>query len=204
MDDIVKQAMSKWPDVPAVYGWLGLDRRGNWLIKGERISNPVVADFISRNYEHDDAGRWFFQNGPQRVFVALAYTPLVYRIRWDSDPKAPLRIEAHTGLVVHQVDSAWIDDGGILLLVTEQGAGMVDDRDLDRLLPCFVDKTGNALMGEAIAEMIERSQAGGDAGLYFCYREHTVPVTAVASADIPAKSGFMQRPVQPAGQEECY
>jgi len=204
MDEIVKQGMVKWPNVPAVYGWLGLDRRGRWLLKGDPISNPAVADFISRNYEHDATGRWFFQNGPQRVFVALAYTPLVYRIRWDPDPKAPLRIEAHTGMVVREVDSAWIDDAGILLLVTEQGAGMVDDRDLDRLLSCFVDKAGNALPEEVIAEMIERLQAGGIVGLYFCYREHTVPVTAVASADVPAKSGFVQRPVQPVGQEECY
>ena len=164
MDEIVKQAMAKWPNVPHVYGWLGLDRRANWLIKGDRISNPVVADFISRNYEHDTTGHWFFQNGPQRVFVALAYTPLIYRVRWDSDPKAPLRIEAHTGMLAHRVDSAWIDDAGIVLLVTELGAGMMDDRDLDRLLPCFVDKTGAALAEETIAEMIERLQAGDHAG----------------------------------------
>jgi len=28
VDDIVLQAMTKWPDVPNVYGWLRLDRRG--------------------------------------------------------------------------------------------------------------------------------------------------------------------------------
>jgi hypothetical protein len=97
MDDIVKQAIAKWPNVPAVFGWLGLDRRGEWLIKGERISNPMVAACINRNYEHDAAGRWFFQNGPQRVFVALDYTPLVYRIGWDPAPGAPLTIEFHDG-----------------------------------------------------------------------------------------------------------
>ena len=204
MDDIVKQAMAKWPDVPSVYGWLGLDRRGNWLIKGDSISNPVVADFISRNYEHDATGCWYFQNGPQRVFVALAYTPIVYRVRWDSNPKTPLRIEAHTGMVVHQVESAWIDDAGVLLLVTEHGAGMMDDRDLDRLLPALVDKTGAALAEETIAEMFERLQAGDHAGLYLSYREHTVPVAAIAGADVPAKFGFVQRPVQPDGQEACY
>jgi hypothetical protein len=30
MDDIVKQAMAKWPNVPACHGWLGLDARGHW------------------------------------------------------------------------------------------------------------------------------------------------------------------------------
>ena len=88
MDEIVKQGMAKWPNVPSVYGWLSLDRRGNWLIKGERIANPIVADFIGRNYEHDEKGRWFFQNGPQRVFISLDYTPYVYRLTWDAKPDA--------------------------------------------------------------------------------------------------------------------
>ena len=34
MDEIVARAMQKWPDVPNVYRWLRLDRRGNWLVKG--------------------------------------------------------------------------------------------------------------------------------------------------------------------------
>ena len=64
MDPIVIQAMAKWPAVPNVYGWLTLDRRGNWLIKGDRIANAGVTGFIGRNYAADERGRWFFQNGP--------------------------------------------------------------------------------------------------------------------------------------------
>src|SRR5918996_1793270 len=79
MDEIVVRSLAKWPNVPAVYGWLSLDRRGNWLIKGERIGNAALREFIARNYEADEQGRWFFQNGPQRVYVKLAYTPLVVR-----------------------------------------------------------------------------------------------------------------------------
>ena len=203
MDDIVKQAMAKWPNVPAVYGWLGLDRRGKWLIKGERISNPIVADFISRNYEHDAEGRWFFQNGPQRVFVALDYTPFVYRLGWDPGPGAPLRIEAHTGRTVARVDGAWIDGAGIVLLATEHGPGMLDDRDLDRLLPCFTDERGHPLSEEVIAAAIELLQDGGQAGLSFRYRENTVLVSTVAAGNVPAKFGFVQRPEPPAGEEAC-
>ncbi|MBI3057521.1 MAG: DUF2946 family protein [Betaproteobacteria bacterium] len=204
MDDIVKQAIAKWPNVPAVYGWLGLDRRGAWLIRGERISNPLLAACISRNYEHDAAGRWFFQNGPQRVFVALDYTPLVYHIGRDPVPGAPLTIEAHTGRTVTRVDGAWIDDAGILLIATEHGPGMIDDRDLERLLPCLTDERGAALTEDAIAAAIENLQDGGTARLRFRYREDTVPVLAIATSDVPVKFGFVQRPVQPAGQEECY
>jgi hypothetical protein len=79
MDESVRAALARWPNVPSVYGWLSLDRRGNWLIKGERIGNPAVPEFIARNYECDERGRWFFQNGPQRVFVTLAYLPFVLR-----------------------------------------------------------------------------------------------------------------------------
>ena len=63
MDDIVLRAMQKWPDVPNVFGWLRLDRRGNWLVKsrsGEfgRIANFAVCEFIGRNYAADERGRW--------------------------------------------------------------------------------------------------------------------------------------------------
>ena len=85
MDDIVLRGMAKWPNVPAVYGWLSLNRRGQWLIKGDPITNPAVTAFIGRNYERDPGGSWFFQNGPQRVFVTLEYTPFVYRVLPEGD-----------------------------------------------------------------------------------------------------------------------
>ena len=84
MDALVARAMAKWPNVPAVYGWLSLDRRGNWRIKGERIANEALREFIARNYESDGAGCWYFQNGPQRVYVALAYAPLVVRYEGEA------------------------------------------------------------------------------------------------------------------------
>src|SRR5690242_20319195 len=93
MDDIVIRAMAKWPNVPAVYGWLALDGRGQWSIKRtapapsasasarlEPVTNPKLIEFIGRNYAHDEQGCWYFQNGPQRVYVTLDYTPFVYRI----------------------------------------------------------------------------------------------------------------------------
>ena len=84
MDEIVARSMAKWPDVPDVYGWLSLDRRGNWRIKEEKIGNAALRDFISRNYQPDARGCWYFQNGPQRVFVSLAYTPLVLQFEGEA------------------------------------------------------------------------------------------------------------------------
>lgn len=203
MDDIVRQAMAKWPDVPAVYGWLWLDLRGNWLIKGERISNRVITDFISRNYEHDGEGRWYFQNGPQRVFVTLAYAPYVYRLSRAPECNAPLRMLSHTGRTVTRVDSIRIDENGIVILVTEFGPGIVDDRDLDYLLPCFTDRLGVALVEDDIAEKIERLQSGNPPPLYFRYENCIQMVSPITEQDVSPTFGFIKQPAQPPGEEFC-
>ena len=36
MDDIVKAALVKWPNVPHCHGWLGLDARGQWFMRDDR------------------------------------------------------------------------------------------------------------------------------------------------------------------------
>jgi hypothetical protein len=203
MDDIVKQALAKWPNVPAVYGWLSLDRRGVWRIKGDAVTNPVISAFISRNYDHDERGRWFFQNGPQRVYAALDYTPLVYHIEWEADPAAPLRIAAHTGAAVREIESAWVDENGVLLIVGPPGAGLLDDRHLERLLPCLCDDAGGALDEDAVAARIEALQAGGSGGLCLEFGGRRVPLRAVAAAGVAAKFGFDPQPLQPAGEEIC-
>jgi hypothetical protein len=122
MDDSVERSLAKWPNVPDVYGWLSLDRRGNWLIKGERIGNQALREFIGRNYSADARGCWHFQNGPQRVFVALAYTPLVLHLDGEA-------LFDHCGRPF-RVEQAYLDDEGSVLMVGKPGAGLLDDRDL--------------------------------------------------------------------------
>src|SRR5687768_17013866 len=124
MDDAVARSIARWPNVPAVYGWLSLDRRGNWLIKGERIANVGLREFIARNYEADGRGRWFFQNGPQRVFVALAYTPFVMHYQGE-------RLFDQCGREV-SAQETYVDDEGSVLVLGEHGIGLLDDRDLER------------------------------------------------------------------------
>lgn len=130
MDDAVARSIAKWPSVPAVYGWLSLDRRGNWLIKGERIANVGLREFIARNYEADEDGRWFFQNGPQRVFVTLAYTPFV--MHYENE-----RLLDQCGREVTARET-YLDDEGSVLVLGEHGIGLLDDRDLDR----YADRAG--------------------------------------------------------------
>ena len=116
--------MAKWPDVPDVYGWLTLDRRGNWRLKGERIANQALREFIGRNYQPDARGRWFFQNGPQRVFVKLAYTPLVVRHEGEA-----LLDHCGRGFVARE---SFLDEEGSVLFLGEVGIALLDDRDLER------------------------------------------------------------------------
>jgi hypothetical protein len=128
MDEIVARSLAKWPNVPAVYGWLSLDRRGNWLIKGEKISNRALREFISRNYEPDARGRWYFQNGPQRVYVGLAYTPLV--VHYDGD-----QLVDQCGNRLSACECFQDDEGSVLfsvLLTAKRTVALLDDRDLAR------------------------------------------------------------------------
>jgi hypothetical protein len=124
MDEIVVRSLAKWPNVPAVYGWLDLDRRGNWLIKGQRIGNVALREFIARNYAVDGRGCWFFQNGPQRVFVRLAYTPFVMHHRGEA-------LFDHCGRPIEALET-FLDDEGSVLVRGPHGIGLLDDRDLER------------------------------------------------------------------------
>jgi hypothetical protein len=143
MDELVLRGMAKWPDVPHVYGWLSLDRRGNWLLQGERIGNRALREFIGRNYQPDARGCWYFQNGPQRVFVALAYTPLVVHFEGNE-------LFDHCGRVFRQKEG-YLDDEGSVLLLGGPGIALLDDRDL----AAFADRA-QGLPGIAPAAVPER------------------------------------------------
>ena len=143
MDDIVKAALLKWPNVPSCTGWLALDARGDWYmrdervqrlgpfpaVKGSRIDHDKLRQFIERNYEADERGAWYFQNGPQRVYVELEAAPWVLGVMRDGDKR--WRVDTHTGRAVSRVLAAWLDEQGRLLLETELGLGIVRSLDMD-------------------------------------------------------------------------
>jgi hypothetical protein len=125
MEDWVRRALERWPDVPALFGWLGLDRKGRWTIKGETISRPQIIDTINANYAADDQGRWYFQNGPQRGYVRLEVAPLIL---YSSGDEA--KLITHTQLPVTDLSAAWLTEDGSLILNTEHGPGLLADADL--------------------------------------------------------------------------
>lgn len=128
MHPTVRRALAKWPDVPDVYGWLLLDRRGQWRLRDpwtdtfERIGNAALREYIGRHYAPDAAGRWCFQNGPQSVFVKLAYAPLVVRSEGDALIDQCGRPFA--------VTERWLDEEGSLLFSGPDGVALLHDHDL--------------------------------------------------------------------------
>lgn len=171
MDDIVKQALAKWPNVPDCYGWLGLDARGRWFMRddaaqaagdfpqsrGSWLRHEKLIDFIGRNYESDDEGRWFFQNGPQRVYVELECTPWVWQVLPD------YRLQSHTGLQT-SAGECFLDEEGRLYIASPQGLGLVHSQDM-------------VLAAEAVEQ-----------GVW-------VP-RDVMSADLPVQYGFVRSPAK--------
>ena len=175
MDEIVRQALVKWPNVPACYGWLGLDARGNWYLrderaqalgsfaagsgagKGDELKHEKLLGFIGRNYQSDELGQWYFQNGPQRVYVELAATPLIWRVHAD------FSVHDHLGRPANR-QACLLDEQGRLYLQTDVGFGLVHSMD----------------MGHA-ANAVEQ-------GLW--------PLQDVTAAGLPARFGYVMSPQQ--------
>jgi hypothetical protein len=193
--------MAKWPNVPAVYGWLSLDRRGQWLIKGERIPNPLVTEFIGRNYARDERGCWYFQNGPQRVFVNLEYAPFVLRaVNAESDP---LALRTHNGNAVARVTGVWVDESGVVLIDDEHGVGTIHDRDLERLVPCLIDAHDRPMGEEALDGVMEALERGEPAEAWLRFGASKHKIEPIATRDVPKRFGFVPQPEPPAGEEVC-
>lgn len=188
MDRDVITAMARWPNVPAVFGWLSLTARGEWRIRSERIGNEAIRAFIGRNYAADAQGRWYFQNGPQRVYATLELTPWVYRV------DAQGRVSAHTGAVPARCIGAALLDGGHLLLVTDLGPGVVDDRDAAWCLRAVTDFTGLPLNERGF----ERWTDGRDEAFVKPALLHLdgdlIRIERLRTADLEQRFGFVADP----------
>ncbi|MGK5016952.1 DUF2946 family protein [Janthinobacterium sp. HLS12-2] len=193
MDELVKQALAKWPNVPHCYGWLGLDARGNWRMRdqqaqqqqlpGDKIAHVALLGFINRNYDHDERGCWFFQNGPQRVYLNLEATPYIAR----SDPQHGFILQ--TGAPLAAIDAAYLCDNGALILLQGDSVAQVDDRDMAHVLPSLrVD--GQVAGDEALLAWLENAQGN----LVLLHDGKEIAVQPLAYASVPQTFGFQRAP----------
>jgi len=193
MDDIVKQAMAKWPNVPHCYGWLALDARGNWRMRdeaaqradapGDKLANPTLVGFINRNYGHDDKGNWYFQNGPQRVYVNLEATPYIAR----TDPSQGFVLQ--TGQAMPALDAAFMTEAGAVVLQAGEYVAQLDDRDVAQVL-ARMEIDGKAASDEAIVAWLEDDAEE----LSLRIGEQRVRVERLASEALPRRFGYVQLP----------
>jgi hypothetical protein len=196
MDDIVKQAMAKWPNVPHCYGWLALDARGAWRMRderaqqlgmaGDKLTQPALLGFINRNYLADERGCWYFQNGPQRVYLNLEATPYIAR----TDPQQGLVL--HTGEALPALERVFMTEQGELIVQGGGKAAQLDDRDVAQLMQAL-ELDGKPVSDDALVAWL-----GGAPGvLVLRYREDPVPVERIARDSVAARFHFQRLPTPP-------
>ncbi len=193
MDDIVKQAMAKWPNVPHCYGWLALDARGVWRMRdetaqraeapGDKLSNAALVGFINRNYLHDERGCWYFQNGPQRVYVNLEATPFIAR----TDPAQGLVL--HTGQAMTAPEQVFMYETGSIVVRAGEQLAQLDDRDVAQLLQAM-ELDGEPVADEGLMAWLE----GGPGRLALRWQGREIAVERLALEEAPRRFGFVQRP----------
>jgi len=193
MDEIVKQALAKWPNVPHCTGWLLLDRRGQWRMRddaaqaagelGTPIRHEALLGFINRNYESDADGQWFFQNGPQRVYVELAYTPWIVRLHAAD---GVLRLTDQAGAAFEPTQAYIDDEGGILFSDDASPARVAAMHDHD--LELFAN---HASLDDA-----------GKGGIFHWRDGVDLPVQPIARADVATRFGFVASPANRAAAKK--
>lgn len=197
MDDIVRSAMAKWPNVPHCFGWLMLDARGNWRMRderaqqlnlaGDKINHPALLGFINRNYTHDTEGRWYFQNGPQRVYVDLEIAPYIVR----TDPAAGLLL--HTGTALPTPTRAGLTPAGRLLLMTEEIVAVLDDRDVAGMLSNLT-QDGQAASDEQVLAWLDEAEENRRASLSLHCAGQTLRLQHLDEKNLAGQFGFVTHP----------
>ena len=213
MDQSVLDAVKRWPDVPVVYGWLSLTARGEWKLHplgdaqlgeaGQGITNTQILGFIGRNYASQVDGAWFFQNGPQRVYVRLDAAPLILHV----DPSAR-SIVTHNGITVQQISHWFCDETGQLFAHTNVGPGRVDDRDLHLIAEILRSADGHslfdwfALFEQAQAQSLKGNEVRvsltpillSDPGKQYAALTEPAALSFINAAEIPTALHFIPNP----------
>tara|TARA_R110001599_G_scaffold64023_3_gene179021 strand:+ start:647292 stop:647933 length:642 start_codon:yes stop_codon:yes gene_type:complete len=202
MDMIVEQALIKWPNVPHCFGWLGLDARGAWRMQApqnsekpacgiqtkklpsEKIRHPVLLDFINRNYTHDAQGRWYFQNGPQRVYIDLESTPYIAR----TDPAGHFSL--HTGAQMTCVETVWLSEQGKVYLQQKDTVALLDDRDMAQWLTrVYMD--GSIINDEHLLAWLDKPI---DEAISFQWQGRSISIKPIFEQGVAAHFGFIRLP----------
>jgi Protein of unknown function (DUF2946) len=194
MDEQVLRSLIKWPSVPECKGWLAFDRRGTWRMRneyaqanhlaGEPIKHEGLIAFIERNLAHNEQGEWFFQNGPQRVYVDLAYTPFIARLHPDNGVYA---LRTTSGINFTPKECFMDENGQIVFLADFQIQYAPNAPETKNNLFEKTNKTVHILLHDhdlgIFSESAELQFACGELG-HWNWQNQKIPVESARSADI--------------------
>lgn len=202
MDEQVLRSLIKWPNVPHCFGWLALDRRGQWRMRdeyaqtnqlpGNVIQHVALNEFISRNYAHDSLGRYFFQNGPQRVFITLDATPWIARmIPSESGPQ--LSTQCGTKIKPH---SALSDEKGNIYIAGSIPQSLPDQ--IDGTVFTQTESLSIALLHDHDLDLFsDQSQIKEDACSFrgsWQWDGKDLPIEPIHSAELAGRFHFIKAP----------
>ena len=214
MDEQVIAAMARWPNVPAVYGWLSLSEAGQWRLHpqgdalqqpdspGEAITSPQILAFMGRNYAANAQGHWYFQNGPQRVYLRLDSAPYIAHTTTDT-ASGRLLLRTHTGLDILEVQALHLDETGRCYAATGRGPALIAGRDLPALFDALHAVPGPGKLEndihQALAHCLETGSTvmlSSDSVLGF--PQTAIPLHFSPQNTLEQRLGFCRQPQPPA------
>jgi hypothetical protein len=194
----------KWPNVPDCFGWLALDRRGQWRMRdeftqqhnlpGQAIQHAALNEFIARNYACDELGRYFFQNGPQRVFITLDATPWIVRII-PGDKGQNFINQCHLTM---EPTSALSDENGNIYIVGNADQMIRNNSNTDNNWFIKSDSQTVALLHDhdldhfsGLAKLHEEACSFGGS---WVWQEKQLPLDPIHSVELASRFHFITKP----------
>ena len=114
------------------------------------------------------------------MFVNLGYTPWVFRRECGA-------FVSHNGQPAGAVKAAFLDEEGSILLETELGIGLLDDRDLAHFLGECRTVAGNTAGDDDLLALLT-----GNDGTSICWQ--SLPLQRIAAVDVPKRFKFEPHP----------
>lgn len=202
MDEQVLRSLVKWPNVPDCYGWLALDRRGQWRMRdeftqqhhlpGQVIVHQALNEFICRNYARDSHGRYFFQNGPQRVFITLDATPWIVRII-PSDKGIQLLTQCQNSL---EPTAALSDENGNIYIVGKVTQTIYGDSDRGKF--SIQESESIALLHDhdldLFSELASLREEACSFGGSWNWHGQQLPLDPIHSSELAARFHYIAKP----------
>ena len=205
MDEQVLRSLIQWPNVPHCFGWLALDRRGQWRMRdefaqqnkltGSVIRHVALNEFIARNYARDTTGRYFFQNGPQRVFITLDATPWIVRLHPNANN---MHFTTQCQMPFHPQGALSDELGNIYITGLTQQTIYTDFKQTDKSSFTQTAELSVALLHdhdlELFSELATIQEQACSFGGSWMWHEKALPLDPISANELCERFGFIKTP----------